>query len=82
MNDMILSVFLGQLFLALFFILCFAAVVTVKIVVLYFKREKEPDAPPAPPAKKPRKKPQRAPQIRSIEIDPDSVDKIYVKKAS
>lgn len=93
MNDVILSVFLGPLFLILFFLCCLAVVAGVKIILLYFRRETPAIAPQTPAVKRARKKPVRsraekpdAPAkpaaIRSIEIDPSQVDKIYVKKIS
>lgn len=84
MNYITASVFLGPLFLIAFFLACTVIVAGIKIIYLYFKRtpvkfshrikrtKKSVQAPPPAPAK----------PIRSIEINPDEVDKIYVKKIS
>lgn len=80
------SYILGPLFLI--FILAFVVVtiVGVKTVlrackerVFSSKKLEEPPKPPVPPKTVKTKKPR---QIRSIEINPDDVDRIYVKKSS
>ena len=50
-------------------------------------KEQPPKPKPTPPAKKPAtlktiKQPKKAKIVRSIEIDPEHIDKIYVKKSS
>ena len=82
MKDIPSSLFLGPLFLITFFLASVVIVAGIKILYLYFKREpvklkpervrKPKIVKPAPPQK----------PIRSIEINPDEVDKIYVKKIS
>lgn len=80
MNNIPVSVFLGPLFLIVFFVVCLICVAGVKTVYFYFKSRSESPKPdvkrvhkPAQPKEKP---------VRSIEINPDEVDKIYVKKVS
>ena len=80
MNNIPVSLFLGPLFLAVLYIFCLISVAGIKILYLYFKRSPEQVKPivkrvkkPAPVSEKP---------VRSIEINPDEVDKIYVKKVS
>lgn len=83
MNNIPSSLFLGPLFLVAFFVASVIVVAGIKILYLYFKREpvklkpervKKPKiVKSAPPPEKP---------IRSIEINPDEVDRIYVKKIS
>lgn len=83
MKDIPASLFLGPLFLIALFIACTIAVAGIKILYLYFKREPI-KLKPAKKAKNPAPIPPPAPYkpIRSIEINPDEVDKIYVKKVS
>ena len=80
MNSIPPSLFLGPLFLAAFFLASLIAVTGIKLIIAYFKRtpsriktKLHRVKKPAPPAAKP---------VRSIEINPDEVDKIYVKKVS
>ena len=68
-------------------ILCFLVVVGVKAVMIHLsflfpKKPKPVEAPKTPKthAKKPVKR--NAKPIRSIEINPEEVDRIYVKKIS
>ena len=95
MNEFITSFSLGIFCLSLLFLLSCLIVITAKSV--YFsilqtrKNQPQPAVEEQPPIKKPpAKKPPaprkpRAPQkpsvIRTIEIDPNQVDRIYVKKA-
>ena len=65
---------LGLIYLILLYALCFFVVIGVKQVLLYLF--------PKPtiikiPTQKRTKKP-----VRSIEINPDDIDRIYVKKSS
>lgn len=75
MKDIPLSVLLGPLFIALLFILSAGIVIGVKTLLSFLFPRETPS--PAPPQKvvKPRPKP-----IRSIEINPEEVDRIYVRK--
>ncbi len=81
------SAFLGFIFLAMFFALSVILAVGAKVVLAALKKflnEKEPTpAPPPPqPVQKPRRKRASPKPIRSIEINPEEVDRIYVKKIS
>ncbi len=72
----------GLFCVVVLFLICVVAVAIGKLVYDYFKQLfgtfKKPQPPreitPPPPVKKPRKK------IRSIELDPDQVDRIIVRK--
>lgn len=81
------SPFLGIIFLLLFFAGSLFVVIGCKIahnaLKQFFERE-EPKtaAPPPDPVKTPRVKRSKTKPIRSIEINPDEVDRIYVKKIS
>ena len=81
MNAIPSSLFLGPLFLIVFFLFYAITVAVIKVLYLYFKRETVKFIP-----KKSRKtsapKPQPVKPVKSIEINPDEVDKIYVKKVS
>lgn len=81
MNAIPSSVFLGPLFLIVFFIASAVMVAGIKLLFLHLKREPIKVLP-----KKRRKaqssKPQPVKAVKSIEINPDEVDKIYVKKIS
>ena len=81
MNNIPVSLFLGPLSLIALFILCLVAVAGIKILYLYFKRVPERAKPTVKRVKKPVPSQQEKP-VRSIEINPDEVDKIYVKKVS
>ncbi|MBQ9485528.1 MAG: hypothetical protein IJU83_01690 [Clostridia bacterium] len=84
MKEIPVSLFLGPLFLITFFVACAVIVVGIKMLILYFK--KEPKTPTRLSVKPKRRRAENsAPPpkpVRSIEIDPDQVDKIYVKKVS
>ena len=81
-----LSFFIGFIFTALFLVVSALLVLSAKALYNSIKSrlpEKQVPIPPpetkkqTPPAKK------RAPKtIRSIEINPDEIDRIYVKKIS
>ena len=88
MNTFPLSFTIGLLCTAALFALCFLTVVGGKTALSYIKRylpAKKIEAPP-PTENKPQKKTPRTPKspqvVRSIEIDPSTVDRIYVKKSS
>lgn len=74
------------LYTCLLFLTSYAIVVAVKAVYFVVKEKYFPAPEPEPePKPKPRKKrqPKSVPKpIRSIEIDPEQVEKIYVKKSS
>lgn len=88
MNIVIPSYVAGPLFLIILFALCFAAAVLIRKAACAVKTKREnSEPPPAEPAPKP--KPSRRPArartikprpVKSIEIDPDQVDRIYVRK--
>ena len=83
MNNIPSSLFLGPLFLIAFFVASVVIVAGIKILYLYFKREPvrlKPERVKKPKTVKPAPPPQKP--IRSIEINPDEVDRIYVKKIS
>lgn len=80
MNNIPVSLFLGPLFLAVLYIFCLISVAGIKILYLYFKRSPEQVKPTVKRVKKPAPVPEKP--VRSIEINPDEVDKIYVKKVS
>lgn len=79
MNTTVLSLLFGPIFLACFFVISFFAVYGVKAFVSLFVRrpqkpaERESIPEPTPPA--PKKK--RA-SYRTLRINPDDVDKIYI----
>ena len=81
MNNIPVSLFLGPLFLIVFFIVCLIIVAGIKILYLYFKRSPVKFKETIKRVKKPAPAEVRKP-VRSIEINPDEVDKIYVKKVS
>ena len=81
MNNIPVSLFLGPLFLAVLYIFCLISVAGIKILYLYFKRSPVQIKPTVKRAKKPAPAISEKP-VRSIEINPDEVDKIYVKKVS
>lgn len=85
--DFLSSFFLGLFFVFLTFLLCLILVVGIKFTCVYFKLlfpKKQVDPPKKDKTEeKPENKPQRKRKtIRSIEINPDEVDRIYVKKIS
>ncbi len=89
MNNLFSSVVLGILFICIFYSLCLFLVVGIKMVYLTFKSKFTSPIKPietkkpceieqkiqAPKVRKPR-------TVRSIEINPDDVDRIYVRKSS
>lgn len=86
MNEFFISLTLGFLCTAALFCLCFLCVLGGKVVYLTICRYlfKPPVTPP--PVKevthrKPRAERPAPKAVRSIEIDPATIDRIYVKKA-
>ena len=87
MNEFIISFSLGMFgVLILFFSSC-VIVFLAKSLILTLKKyapkkQVVQEAPPKKPAPPKREKPPKSPPvIRTIEIDPSQVDRIYVKKA-
>ena len=81
MKNIPVSLFLGPLCLIAFYILCLIIVAGIKILYYYFKRSPVKITKAAKRVKTPTPVPKEKP-VRSIEINPDEVDKIYVKKVS
>ena len=69
----------GLLSVIVLFVVCFIFVVFLRAVYLAFK--KSPAEKPSKPRKK-KQKPTPSQATRTIEIDPEGIDKIYVKKVS
>lgn len=86
MLNLLTSPALGFFCLAGLFVLCFLTVVGAKIVYITVKQFIRPkkEEPEKTPVKEKRKPPVKriAKPIRSIEINPDEVDKIYMRKSS
>ncbi len=86
LSSILPSFFTGLLFLVLFFLLSLFLVVGIKSVFIaikpYFTKKKKPKAIEIKPKESPKPKPIKKKVSRSIEINPDEVDKIYVKKVS
>lgn len=84
MNITVPSYVSAPLILAAMFVLCLllsAGLRTIYITVKSFFLNKTAKKPPAPPPKQP--KPAAKPKtLKSIEINPDDVDRIYVRKSS
>lgn len=81
MNAIPSSVFLGPLFLAAFFVISAVTVAGCKILFLFFVKERKKMRSSRPP--RPKKTDKFASSaVRSIEINPEEVDRIYVKKVS
>lgn len=81
------SVFFGFVSTAFLFIISAVIVVGSKSLYLFIKSKFPKKSTPPPPAEQPEVKPKKPAttkpkSIRSIEIDPDSIDRIYVKKTS
>ena len=87
MNEFFSSFFIGLFYTVSLFAMCYVAVVGTRIIfrtIIQFLTP--PKIEDGTPAKKRRKKtkPQPTPPkpIHSIEIDPDQIDRIFVKKSS
>lgn len=87
MNEFIISFSLGMFGVLILFFISLVIVFLAKLLILTIKKNtaKNPvaqEAPPQKPAPPKREKPPKSPPvIRTIEIDPSQVDRIYVKKA-
>ena len=79
MNDLAIPFYAGFLSVVALFALSFILGVFLRAVYLAFKKSV-----PLKPAKKTRRKRKaKTPStVRSIEIDPEQIDRIYVKKVS
>ena len=80
MSEALISAVVGLAYLVLMFFICLFLVVGAKMCLIRFNQNKmvKKQANTPVPTKKPRaKKP-----VRSIEINPEEVDRIYVKKSS
>lgn len=87
MSNLLTSPFLGFFCLAGLFVLCVFIVIGAKIVYLTVKEyfhpiKPEPEKQPTKTKRKPSTPKKSAKPIRSIEINPDEVDKIYMRKSS
>ncbi len=83
MNNLLSSVLGGFCCLAALFLICLIFVVGVKVIYLSVKKYISAGKPaPAPQVRKPKAPPKPRKPIRSIEINPEEVDRIYVKKIS
>ena len=83
MNEIFYSVFFGLFFLALFFIVCFFLVLGVKfafnqVLESFFKKQPQKKSVSTPKKVEVKSKTPRT--VRSIEINPEEVDRIYVRK--
>ena len=82
MNNIPVSLFLGPIFLILLFFICLIIVAGIKILYFYFKHTPVNLKPKLRKPKKVSAPAEIRKPVRSIEINPDEVDKIYVKKVS
>ena len=86
MNEFFVSVTVGFLCTLTLFAVCFLIVLGGKVIFLTAKRYMQADATTEPVKHKTSKaKPSRptpSPVVKSIEIDPLQIDRIYVKKSS
>lgn len=84
MSSPLTSVLLGFFYLIVTFVSCLLFVAGVKVIYHSIKQYVKPQKPvvATPETKKIRKPRKPYKPVRSIEINPDEVDKIYVKKIS
>ena len=80
-----LSFLNGFLYTATLFLICLIFVVGVKAILIFMRADLKDK--PAPPQKKATPKPTKhtakpVKPVRSIEINPEEIDRIYVKKSS
>ena len=80
MNAPVIPFYAGILSVTVLFIISFIVGVFMRAVFLALK--KSPAEKPTERKVKKKKKPKSPATIRSIEIDPEQVDRIYVKKVS
>jgi len=73
------SSLIGGVYLIILFVICFLTVCTLKIVVLYFKNEREE---PVSITKEPEptKEPKKRREVKTITLDPDDINRIQFKK--
>ena len=76
--DFLSSFLVGLFFVLLTFLFCAVLVVGIKVFALLFK----PSKPKLEVKKSENTPPRKRKPIRSIEINPDQIDRIYVKKIS
>ena len=85
MKAFVSSFFLGLLYTTMLFVICFLLVIGAKTVFntlkKYLPENKTPPPVEKPSPKKKPSSPKNPGVIRTIEIDPNQVDRIYVKKA-
>ncbi len=83
MNILFYSYILGPIILCLLYALCFFLVVGIKAVIYVFSSQNKPQPVILEPKPEPKKVQERKRKpVKSIEIDPDYIDRIYVKKSS
>ena len=84
MSNAIFSAFIGLIFLCLTFCLCFFTVIGVKYAWICFKsrHDKSRNTEQETEQVKKVKTKRTYKPIKSIEINPEEVDRIYVKKSS
>lgn len=71
---------LAPVFLALLFLICLLAVVGTKVLLSPFFKKLSPPPKEQPPTEEKTKVRKNPKPIRSIEINPEEVDRIYVRK--
>lgn len=85
MSDALSSFIIGFLCTGTLFVLCFLVVVGFNAVLNAIKErlvKRENSQSPIPKTKRKRKARPDPNPVRSIEIDPEQIDRIYVKKTS
>jgi len=86
LSSILPSFLTGLLFLTIFFLFSLFLVVGIKAVFIslkpYFFKNRQTKNQPVPKKNTPKNKPIKKTPVRSIEINPDEVDRIYVKKIS
>lgn len=85
MNDFFISFTVGFLCTVALFCICFLLVLGGRVIFLFISRyaPQQPQAVNNDSYKKPPRKSTPVPKpVRSIEIDPSKIDRIYVKKSS
>lgn len=84
MSQAFFSFLTGLFYTSMFFFLCLFSVIGAKFLLFYYFSQKNVKRTPKPQHKKKPKTPQPSisKPIKSIEINPDEIDRIYVKKSS